>query len=314
MKNLFTSLVILFSAILATLFAVDANAQSISFGGGKNQIKGSKTFITEERPVSNDYEGIQVSHSINVLISPNDGDKATITANDNLMQYIKIEQKGEWLKIYLDNTNNKSFSNISIDVRLPKNEKLKSIKASSAAHVKVGYKLKGNNIDADASSAGEITFNDVETKELSLKSTSASTINIKESNVGNLIAEASSAAEILAKTKATNIKCSATSAADVKIYTLCTDIAVDGSSSADIKLSGKAKNLTANSSSAAEIDAEELDVAGLADLKASSGAEINAWCNGQLKANAASGADINYKGRAKAQVTKSSGGSVEKDE
>ncbi|MBR5877075.1 MAG: DUF2807 domain-containing protein [Alistipes sp.] len=312
MKKLFSKLAILLTAIVATLFVVDANAQGISFGSGKNQIKGSKTFITEERTVPTDYEGIQVSHYINVLISPNDGDKATITANDNLMQYIKIEQKGDVLKIYLDNAKVKSFSNISIDVRLPKNEKLKSIKATSAANVKVGYKLDGSNIDADASSAGEITFDNIKAKEIKLNSSSASKINIKESNVANMTIEASSAAEILVKTKAQNIKSSATSAAEVNIYTLCTNISVEGSSSADIKLSGKAKNFTANASSATDINAEELEVDGVADLKASSGAEIEAWCNGKLIANASSGADIDWRGKASAEVSKSSGGSVSK--
>ena len=272
----------------------------------------SKNYATQKVKVGS-FDGISTSTSIDVIYTQTSGQPdVEIYAPDNLMEYVIIEQKGDVLKIYLDNAKVKSFSNMSIDIRLPKNEKLKSIKATSAANVKVGYKLDGSNIDADASSAGEITFDNIKAKEIKLNSSSASKINIKESNVANMTIEASSAAEILVKTKAQNIKSSATSAAEVNIYTLCTNISVEGSSSADIKLSGKAKNFTANASSATDIDAEELEVDGVADLKASSGAEIEAWCNGKLIANASSGADIDWRGKASAEVSKSSGGSVSK--
>ncbi len=304
MKTMFAHIVMLLTAIAMTIFSTTAKAQ--------NRIKGSNNIITEERTVPTDYKAISVSQAIDVLVSNYDGDKATVSANDNLMEYVKIDLKGDVLQIYLDNSKHKSFSNINIGVRLPKNEALCNIKATSASDVTVSYPLKGNRVAADASSAAEITLEDIQAKEVVLKSTSAATINLKESTVGNMTVETSSAAKILVKTKASNIKSSATSAAELNIYTLCTNISVDGSSSADIQLAGKAKNLTANATSAADIDAEDLEVDGIADAKASSGADIEVWCNGTLNATAASGADIDWKGKAKAQISKSSGGSVSK--
>lgn len=304
MKTLFSHIVILFTAIASMLFCSEAKAQKIT---------GSKNIISEVRTFSNNYETLKVSHGIHVALLTHEGNTAQVFANDNIIPHVKVENSGSELKIYLDNSKYKSFNNIDVSVRLPKNTKLNTINASSAANVVVTYPIKGSKVVADASSAAHIEIGNIEAKTLYIDSSSAADVTIKDSTVDNIDAETSSAATIELKTKAETIKGSATSAATLNIYTLCTSISVKGSSSADIDLSGKAKNLSVDVSSAADADAEELEASGEAVLSASSGAEISAWCNGTLKATASSGADIEWKGKATAEVKKSSGGSVSRN-
>ena len=305
MKTLFSYIVILFTALASMFFCQEANAQ---------KIKGSNTITSEQRPISNDYQSLKVSQGIKVTLTTNQDPKAFITANDNIMPYVKVEKSGSELKVYLDNSKYKSFSNIKVSVQLPQNPKLNHIDASSAAKVDVDQAIDNSKVTAEASSAAHIEFRgEVKAKTLYIKSSSAADIRILDSNVDAIDAEATSAAEIELKAKAESIKAVASSAANIDVYTLCTHLVANGTSSAELSLSGKAKNLSINVSSAAEADADDLEVSGEAVLTAASGAEISAWCNGTLNATASSGADIEWKGKANAQIRKSSGGSVSKN-
>ena len=298
MKTLFSYIVILFTAFASMFFCNEAQAQKIT---------GSKNITSEQRPISNDYQSLKVSHAIKVTLTTSQDAKAFITANDNIMPYVKVENSGSELKVYLDNSKYKSFNNIKVTVQLPQNPKLNYIDSSSAGKVAVHHPLK-------ASSAAHIEFfGNIEAKTLFINSSSAAEVRILESNVDAIDASATSAAKIELKAKAESIKADASSAANIDIYTLCTHLVAKGASSADIELSGKAKNLSIDVSSAADADADELETSGEAVLSASSGAEISAWCNGTLKATATSGADIDWKGKATAEVKKSSGGSVSRN-
>ena len=305
MKTLFSYIVILFTAFASMFFCNEAKAQKMT---------GSKNITSEQRAISNDYQSLKVSQGIKVTLTTSQDAKAFITANDNIMPYVKVENSGSELKVYLDNSKYKSFNNIKVTVQLPQNPKLNYIDSSSAGKVAVHHPLNASKITAKASSAAHIEFfGNIEAKTLFINSSSAAEVRILESNVDAIDASATSAAKIELKAKAESIKADASSAANIDIYTLCTHLVAKGASSADIELSGKAKNLSIDVSSAADADADELETSGEAVLSASSGAEISAWCNGTLKATATSGADIDWKGKAIAEVKKSSGGSVSRN-
>lgn len=83
------------------------------------------------------------------------------------------------------------------------------------------------------------------------------------------------------------------------------------SSGSSVRLSGKADALSADISSGAELKAGELD-ARVCKVEASSGAEAEVNCSGELTARASSGGSIKYKGDCEVDKQSSSGGEVRK--
>lgn len=126
--------------------------------------------------------------------------------------------------------------------------------------------------------------------------------------------EVSSGAEIEVngqlKSEILNLEASSGSSINANIFSK--ELNVKTSSGADITLSGLASQLIAKSSSGSEIEAKELRVA-VAQVQASSGAEITVNAQDRLDTKASSGGQVNYVGNtAEVTANNSSSGSTEK--
>lgn len=121
---------------------------------------------------------------------------------------------------------------------------------------------------------------------------------------------ASSAAEIEAAAKTEVCTISASSAARIKAALRTGACVVDASSAAKVVLSGSADQCKADISSAASFIAPEFEVAGY-EIDASSGANAGIRCTKELRAEASSGASIEYTGDCTTDLSRSSGGSIQ---
>ncbi len=105
--------------------------------------------------------------------------------------------------------------------------------------------------------------------------------------------ETSSGAYIVYKdTIFTNtLELTANSGSTIKLITINEKTIINASSAGEVKIKGKANDLKISTSSAADVKAEDL-VAQNAQIKASSGSDVNVYVTKKIEADASSGADI----------------------
>jgi len=125
---------------------------------------------------------------------------------------------------------------------------------------------------------------------------------------------ASSAANVFSDgtINAKSLDISASSAATIELSIEAGDVLADVSSAGDIVLEGKAKSLDAEASSAGDIDAYGLE-SEVVRARASSAGSVKVNALKELDARASSGGDVRYRGNPmKTNTDSSSGGSVKK--
>ena len=273
--------------------AIEKDA-AINFNGrGDQRLRGSGNIITESRLVPADYHAVVTSRAIKVTLEDRTGTTAIIRADDNVMPYIKIEDRNGVLNIKIDDEI-RTINSMTAEVRLPKSTNISRLEAASASHIDVDYTIQSAKLNIAASSAADI--------------------NISKADVTNCIIDASSAANVRGSIKATECYINAASAAKAKMQILANSCYADASSAADITLSGEAGTLDLEASSAADINALEATALVKTSADASSGANIKVNAGKALSANASSGGTVGYKSEhdVNIHIKKSSGGSVRK--
>ena len=264
MKKLLLIAVLIAACLSATAYVACVAAPLL----GKN-IKGSGKIVAKTVPAP-DFDGIEASRAVKVVISDKVSD-IRIEADDNLMEYVVVEERQDTLRVALDQGRKgaRSVSNAHVTVTVPSNGKIRALKASSASQIVCRTALGADDFSIETSSAAKV--------EAAVKA-------------GKCSLDASSASKIVA-------------ALDVE------ECRADASSAAKITLSGKAAQFRANLSSAAKLSADELDAA-TCSIDTSSGSKASVHCSGTLRANASSGSSIRYSGDCSTHLSKSSGGSI----
>jgi len=282
---LFVAGLALLSAVIGCFLGVSAKGMTGFFG--RRSITGSGTIVTRTVKVGQ-FDAVQVSRAIRADILAAKAGEIIVRADDNLSDLVVVKVEEGTLKIGID----KSVQNICdhhIRVTVPYDERIGSLKASSAATIVCKEPLRAPKTELKASSSADI-----------------------EAAVGNAEeceCTASSAATIKATIKASECEFKASSSADIEADVTADQVEVKASSAADIALTGSARACEAELSSAAKFSARKFDVQ-LYDVEASSGSDAFVRCNGLLKAQASSGATIRYTGDCQTRTSESSGGSI----
>lgn len=273
--------------------AIEKDANIKINGRGDQRLRGSGNIITEGRIVPADYHTVVTSRAVKVTLENREGTTAIIRADDNVMPYIKIENKNGVLKIKIDDEI-RTINSMTAEVRLPKSANISRLEATSASHIDVDYTIQSAKLYAEASSAADI--------------------NISKADVTHCNIHASSAAKVTGAIKATECNINATSAANAKVQILANTCYADASSAADITLAGEAGTLYLKASSAADINALNAKALVNTSADASSGANIKVNAGKTLTADASSGGTVAYKSDhdVNIHIKKSSGGSVRK--
>lgn len=273
--------------------AIEKDANIKINGRGDQRLRGSGNIITESRIVPADYHTVVTSRAVKVTLENREGTTAIIRADDNVMPYIKIENKNGVLKIKIDDEI-RTINSMTAEVRLPKSTNISRLEATSASHIDVDYTIQSTKLYAEASSAADI--------------------NISKADVTHCNIHASSAAKVTGAIKATECNINAISAANAKVQILANTCYADASSAADITLAGEAGSLYLKASSAADINALSTKALVSTSADASSGANIKVNAGKALTADASSGGTVAYKSDhdVNIHIKKSSGGSVRK--
>ncbi|QIE58533.1 DUF2807 domain-containing protein [Rasiella rasia] len=119
----------------------------------KNKIKGSGN-LTKTTQTTADYDEVKVVGSLTVnLVSGNEG-SITISADDNLHEYVEVESNGGVLKVKMQKGISYSSKN-DIVVTVPF-ESLTNVSLTGSGDVTSSAPIKGSNLDINVTGSGDM--------------------------------------------------------------------------------------------------------------------------------------------------------------
>lgn len=204
------------SFLLSSCVYVSTGKNGTEGWSGYSSIEGKGPIV--EKIYNGSIDQIQVSNSINAVIVKSEEEKVVVSAPDDIMEYVKVDNTGGKMRIYMNAGYGKSISTKNVKAKIYVKD-FSQLNANSSADIKVNDNFKQDRVDVYVSSSGSIDVVGLEANDFKI--------------------EVSSSGDFSGKIFATNLKVSA-------------------SSSGDVDLIGNAKNASINANSSASINATNL--------------------------------------------------------
>jgi hypothetical protein len=231
---------ILAAALL--IFSVSASLQA-QF----RSVRGNHDVVKEDRKAGN-FTGLKVSSGVDVILRQGNDESVTVEADENLLEYIVTEVKGDVLNVYVDNVNIRDAERMRAYVTM---KEINSVKTTSAGDVTGETPIEADRLSLSASSAGNIKL-EVTAKEIEIDISSSGDITVT-GKADFLDGHLSSAGDLNAyELEVREADTSASSAGDANIN-VTERITARASSAGDISYRGNPKYINAHSSSAGGI-------------------------------------------------------------
>lgn len=223
-------------------------------------IKSSKNITTESRFFDEDFNKINVSDGINLIIEQSNNTKVTVTTDEDFHE--KIKTKVENGTLYISNTTNKTTFSIfgykrinikdagtkKVIVNLPN---INALEANSASKIENIGTLRGTSITLKSSSASAIKLN-LEFEKIDAESSSASKIDLKGMAL-ELNASSSSASKIDAEDLLVNAVTAQSSSASKISTNPILSLKANANSASEIKYKNTPKQMEKTTNSAGNI-------------------------------------------------------------
>jgi hypothetical protein len=215
--------------------------------GWDNGISGNGNVVEEDRNVSG-FSGVHVSTGIDVLLSEGSDFEVTVEADENLMDVILTELKGDMLVVRTDRVNIRRAKAKRVYVTLPE---LTELKISSAGDCVGKTPFTCKDLRLGISSAGDLSLEvsadriwlDISSSGDARISGETDELDVSLSSAGDL-----HAFDLIAKKVSVNVS----SAGDARV-TATDEISMNASSAGNIYYQGDAKVIHSRSSSAGDI-------------------------------------------------------------
>jgi hypothetical protein len=191
-----------------------------------SKVKGSGNIQIQKRDVSG-FSNVKAGGAITVDIAAQREFGVEVEADDNLLEFIKTEVKGDTLKIYTDGSIS-TRNPIRVRISMPQIESFDVSGASTGSLTNI----KNESLTIDASGASKIKV-DGEAKELIVDLSGASRLDAE-----NL--------------KAEDVRVDASGASSATVVAL-NDLNADASGASNIRYSGEPKNVKKSSSGASSV-------------------------------------------------------------
>ena len=223
------------------------SSTSCIMGSWDNHITGNGNVVEETRDISG-FTGVHLSSGIDVLLSEGKNFEVRVEADENLLDVIKTELKGDILVVGTDRVNIGNAKAKRVHVTLPE---LETLKISSAGDCEGQTLFHCKDLDLTISSAGDLTL-EVEADRIDL--------NISSSGDARLAGKAdvfhaslSSAGDLHAfDLVAGEVVVDVSSAGDARVYAT-EEISMSASSAGNIYYKGGAEVIRSSKSSAGDI-------------------------------------------------------------
>ena len=202
-----------------------------------NRINGSGNLIDRTIPAP-DFETVSSACGVTVLITDDNTDRIRIEADDNLMEYVVVEERQGTLRVALDQGRKgaRSVSNAHVTVTVPSNGKIRALKASSASQIVCRTALGADDFSIETSSAAKVEAA-VKAGKCSLDASSAAKITLS-GKAAQFRANLSSAAKLSAD-ELDAATCSIDTSSGSKASVHCTGtLRANASSGSSIRYSG----------------------------------------------------------------------------
>ena len=161
-------------AIIA--FALNSCRYAVNFD---DNVKGNGTITTEQKTISEPFEGVSACAGILVEIEQSNAQFVSVETDSNIQKLVSTKvEKGVLVIAPIESID--PSKTIKVLVKMPK---LSSVDASSSAEIKSIGTIKGSDISIDASSGAETNFN-LQYDSISLDASSGSTITTKVFTIG----------------------------------------------------------------------------------------------------------------------------------
>ena len=161
--------------LLVILMVVAITASSCNYLGGK-RVRGNGNITKREHSVSS-FKNVEVSGAIDLYVSQGDTKPVRIETDDNLQQYIEVEQQGDKLLIkFRDGINPRPTKKINVYITSPL---YNTIDVSGASNIKGETKIVNTeNMSLQVSGAGNIDM-DLNAPAVSAEVSGAGEVNLK---------------------------------------------------------------------------------------------------------------------------------------
>lgn len=139
-----------------------------------NAIEGSGNVTTEKRIVEGEFESVEVSNAIDLIIEQADKSEISVEADDNLQKHIITKVENGTLVISCDKNSFINTRSKKVTVKMPK---ISQLEATSGASITSKNVLKGENIKLNSSSAASIDVR-VEADKITCDTSSGSSVTV----------------------------------------------------------------------------------------------------------------------------------------
>lgn len=154
--------------IIWTLIAVVALA-----GCGLQSVRGSGNTVTREFDFS-DFDQVSIEHAFEGTVIRGDGYRVSVTIDDNLEQYLKVEQDGSRLTIGLTETILLRDATLEYEITMPA---LTNLSASGASNATLRDFASADDFTVEASGASRVEGT-ITTGDVNATASGASTISL----------------------------------------------------------------------------------------------------------------------------------------
>ncbi|OAV43242.1 GIN domain-containing protein [Lewinella sp. 4G2] len=158
-----------FSALLLLLFAFSLSVTA------QRSVVGSGKLIKQERSLD-DFSGLDISGAVQATITYGSAYRVEITADDNLVDHVETEVRGERLVIKMKSRYSYNNATVRATVVMPY---LKEVRGSGASRLVIeGFQQAGKSIELDVSGATNVSFKDSRAGMVDLNASGAASIDL----------------------------------------------------------------------------------------------------------------------------------------
>ncbi|MDA3816403.1 MAG: DUF2807 domain-containing protein [Prolixibacteraceae bacterium] len=231
---------------LSVFIAILASAQFMTTSCVVNSHAGNGNVVKEDREISG-FNSISASAGLNVYLTQSDEEQVVVEADENLMEYIITDVRGNQLQCEVEGNIRRSTKlNIYVSYKV-----LNNISISSGADIETENMLRSNNLSINASSGADANL-EIEAVSVNCQASSGADVKLK-GQCDHFSANSSSGADI----KANGLSCKsaqavASSAGDIRL-SVSESINANASSGGDVVFHGSPKTINIDESSGGDV-------------------------------------------------------------
>lgn len=272
------------------------NTTSINLGNGA-QIKGNGNIVVESREVDKDFSKVIAQGIVNVYLTKGTTQEIEIEAEDNLLEFVVIENNEGVLQI---RTKGNLSTSKKINIHVVYKE-LDEITSTGSTDVYVKTALTSETIRLTSSGSSDIDLTSIEASSIFINASGSSDIDISSLARSESISISSSgSADINIKSiESSNVYFRSSGSSDISINDVkaaSTEAVLNGAS--NIKISGETHDLDVKASGSSDFKGKSF-MSNTANVFSGGNSNSYLFVNERLNAKATGSSDIIYYGNPK---------------